>query len=652
VKRPVLAVIVIIIVVAAGVGAYLATRTSPSAVVSSSTSVGSSSSSASSPAEFVIDDPYVPESFDPSVVISAVGEEVTSQYALPLMFCNPVPGCQSYLPVLATSWNVSSDDLTYTFNLRNNVYFSNGDPWNAYVVWWNLYRNLYVNQPTDGNLFEQTLNTTGVSVGDVNALNSPSNDPGSNSTLLSIMQNLHNSVTVLSPTEVQVHLTAPFQGFMQFLPVGLDWAQVDPYVVEQHGGVVANTINSWMALNAGTVGDGPYIVQTYVPSQYVILVANPNYWAQNITDNFMLHPARIPKVVINYKTDELTRALDVETGKAQASVISFNDIKNVLAANSSLYIPNFGPGGTMEWIMLDTEKPPLSNILVRRAVIAAINVTQIQSSVYEGYSGPVVGPDLHGFFGYNESMKPPQYNLTEARSLLNQAGYPNGVGLPPLVFMYPTSAYLTQVAEIVTTDLSQIGINVKAQQLSTATFLSIDESCCASNPSFPDIAVGSWSWTSDVSSYMFLIDAQLGAWLNLNDSAVHALVVKSNYEVDTTARAREISQLTELVQRDAADIWLGQDSDLPSTGDGVGPTIFSSSVTGDPGWWSNPNYWIFVGVPYNTVYYKGSGSSSVSSISSSYATNAYVFTNSVPLYSLSTPSSTLRKCLTGHSYIS
>ena len=49
-----------------------------------------------------------------------------------------------YLPGLAESWTVSSDGRTYTFNLRQNVHFSNGDPFNAYQVWAQMYGFYYL----------------------------------------------------------------------------------------------------------------------------------------------------------------------------------------------------------------------------------------------------------------------------------------------------------------------------------------------------------------------------------------------------------------------------------------------------------------------------------------------------------------------------
>ena len=48
--------------------------------------------------------------------------------------------------------------------------------------------------------------------------------------------------------------------------------------------------------------------QVFVPNQYTILVSNPNYWAQNITGNYILARGAISQITLSYKVDELTRS--------------------------------------------------------------------------------------------------------------------------------------------------------------------------------------------------------------------------------------------------------------------------------------------------------------------------------------------------------
>lgn len=593
-KRPIFAVIVIIIVIAAGVGVYFATQPKPSAPVSSTVS----STSVSLPTTLVVDERAVPGSMDPGVVIDNDGLEVAQNTNLPLVFCGfNDTSCSSsrLVPVLSSSWTGSSDGMTYTFLLRNGVYYNNGDPFNAYVVWWNVYRDMIINQASDF-IFYLYFNTTGVTVADVNSLNNAQNMP--NSALLQIMENPHNSVTVLNASAVQFHLTNAFVPFMASIETA-PWVFVDPYVVEQHGGVALNEPNSYMSFNGTIVGDGPYVTQVYLPSEYTIMVANPHYWAQNMTGmetNYILEPPKIPKVIINYKPDELTRALDLERGMAQVSPISFDDLKKVFAACSACYIPNIGLSGTVEFVMIDSLKPPLDNVLVRRAIIAAINVTQIQQTVYNGYAVSFVGPAPAGVPYYDSSVPNAAYNVTLAKQLLAKAGYPNGQGLRAMDFYYFTSTYHSLEAQMMKADLAQVGITLNLHEISAATLFSL-EPMPGQNATAMDMATDDWTYYADFSAYEFIIDQRFGAFGNMANDTIYNLILKSNTEINPTARGQEISQIMRDVQQSASEMWMGQDVDTYDTGAGMGPTLFNKCVAG---LWYNSD---FNGIDFNSVYF-------------------------------------------------
>jgi len=594
VKRPILAVIVILVVAVAAIGIYFATQTTPSAPVSSTTAA-STSSAAALPTTLTVDEPIIVSSMDPGTVFDNSGLEVAQNTNLPLTFCANT-ACSELVPVLASSWTSSPDGMTYTFLLRKGVYYSNGDPFNAYVVWWNIYRNMIINQGADF-IFYFYFTTNGVTAADVNALNNPQNMPDSN--LLKVMMNPQNSVTVLNESAVQFHLTSP--PFVPFLTTinTCPWCFIDPYVVEQNGGLVPNTPNSYMATNGTNVGNGPYISQVYFPGQYDVLIANPNYWAQNLTGsdtNFILQPAKIPKVIINYKTDELTRSLDLQNGVAQASVISFDDIKKVQAACQNCVVPDIGPSGTIEWVAINTLRAPLDNVLLRRAIVAGVNVTQIRQIVYSGYGVPVVGPNLVGFQYYDNSIQPPDYNVTLAKQLLAEAGYPDGKGLPPLNYYFSTSTYQALIGQVIKANLAEVGVTVNLRETSQAE-MNVIQSIPGQNSTAPDMWSTQLTYYPDFSGYEIIVDNRFNVFGNVHNDTIYNLVLKSNAELDPAARARDISQITQLTQQSASMIWLGQDLDTYDTGAGVGPVLFNKCLAG---MWYNT---AMNGITFNSVYY-------------------------------------------------
>jgi len=596
VTRTVAALVIVIIIVVAGLGVGLYSYFTTQSATSTATSTAGQ-------LPLVVDLKGSPDTLDPLMAFSGEGEEINGNVFLAPLYYNN--SATQFFPVTARSWVVSPDGCTFTFNWRNDIYYSNGDPFNAYVVWFGIYRALFTAVGL-GYLAGLVFNSTGVTLTDVNSLNNSMNTPSS--ALLSVMQNPNAAVTVLNSTATRFNLTHPCfaSNFLGVMAAGYMFLFTDPYFIEQHGGVVADQAPSYFTIHGSDVGDGPYVVQTYIPDEYAVLVANPHYWAQNLPAsdpgyNYFTRPARIQKVILNFKTDEMTRALDIESNRAQSAIIQFPDIKNVLAGDKNLYVPNWGPSGTVEFIGLDSFKPPLNNVLVRRAVIDAINLTLIQQSVFNGYSMSVVGPALHGFFGYDESIQPPPYNPDEARRLLAEAGYPNGTGLRPLTFLLVSGSFLLNAAQIIEQELAQVGITVNIQITTEASQIAIAQSCCGNSTGYPDLVTAGTTFYPDMFGTASLIDMQLMSWFFFDNATIDSLIAEYSYTYNQTLRAQLVSQVTLMVQQQAPVIWLSQDVDVPQTGNGVGPVVFNSCLVSDLV--GNPYYWVFQGIPYTSEHW-------------------------------------------------
>jgi peptide/nickel transport system substrate-binding protein len=139
----ILAVVVVVILVIAGIGVYFALRNS------STSSCGSSQT-----ANICVDQAEIPDSLDPAVTFSTPGWAAVQQVYQGLVNYNG-SSVTSFSGVLATnngtlSYNPATNFSTYTFELRQGVTFSNGDPYNAYVQWYSLYRSLLLDElPAD-----------------------------------------------------------------------------------------------------------------------------------------------------------------------------------------------------------------------------------------------------------------------------------------------------------------------------------------------------------------------------------------------------------------------------------------------------------------------------------------------------------------------
>ncbi|TLX97801.1 MAG: hypothetical protein E6K90_10090, partial [Thaumarchaeota archaeon] len=230
ISRTVVSAIILIIIVAAAAAAYYA-LTLPRGT-SGTTSVQTSGGATG------LLPTYVPssKSIDTLAIVEWVWpiDDLTQLYALselpwpnwltytvyqPLVSVNETAeyqqGTIQYLPGLATSWTVSSDGKTYTFNLRQNVQFSNGDPFNAYQVWGQMYGFYYLSGNSSTwlesyNFFDMSTARFGPST---IALMQQSGLINPNSRLMSIMTDSTWPIYVTGPYQIVFNLRSPFVWF-------------------------------------------------------------------------------------------------------------------------------------------------------------------------------------------------------------------------------------------------------------------------------------------------------------------------------------------------------------------------------------------------------------------------------------------------------
>ena len=117
---------------------------------------------------------------------------------------------------------------------------------------------------------------------------------------------------------------------------------------------------------------------------------------------------------------------------------------------------------------VNTEKPPLNNPLVRRALNLAIDKRSIVDNVVKGGQSPAssfVPPGMNGYEGYRGSG----HNVKLARQLLAEAGYSKGLDLT--MEMIATSSDYINTSQFVATSLKEVGVNLEVRQISIPEIL-------------------------------------------------------------------------------------------------------------------------------------------------------------------------------------
>jgi ABC-type oligopeptide transport system substrate-binding subunit len=374
-----------------------------------------------------------------------------------------------------------------------------------------------------------------------------SNFDPNNATIQKIMSYPQQAYVVTGPMTFVIKLMMPYNSSFFLSDIAQFWAPiVDPSFIDAHGGVQANTPNSYFGLNGGP-GTGPYYIAS-VGTGYstVLLKANPTYWGLNVSNlSPVMQPARIPVVVINYDLKANEKLEAFATNEAQISAVDFPVLGQMWSAYKYKQYTSFdqvlvdlGGGPNSYWIIMNPGKYPTNNTDFRLAVVHAINYTQLlepytfNGTVYAaGYLGPL-NPGW-GTKYYNPSNLPMySYDIPLAISYMSEAGQeehfsltlPNGTVIgdtsaPELgslnLAIFTGSIYRT-LATIIQSDLSQIGLKVSVQVTTSA-----EQMTYATPAETPNFMYTMWGpdWPDPVNQQIMYIDEfnPPGSYINASD---------------------------------------------------------------------------------------------------------------------------------------
>ena len=309
-------------------------------------------------------------SFESAWVYSFHDWELFHQCADGLL--NVKPGTAGEVePALAESYDVSDDGTVYTFHLRPNVTFPNGDPMNADAVVFSLERIPPINEAEGENAgFLYSAYVSGVEKVDDLTVNVT-----------------FNAVYPFAP---QLIATNP-------------WKILNP--------------KQWSATEAGTensaCGIGPYVLTSFTEGEETIFEANPTYYGAQ---------PKTPKLIVRYFADSPTMALALQNGEIDVAWKSLSP-SDFEAMQSAAGIVTETAGGTeIRYIVYNSTTPPYDNPKVRLGLAQLLNREQLTDLGWQGIKVPLFSMVPPGFLGYK-----PTYEGTEdvaaGKALLAEAGF-------------------------------------------------------------------------------------------------------------------------------------------------------------------------------------------------------------------------------------
>ena len=411
-----------------------------------------------------------PEELDPATGFLTCGGPLYAAIYQNLVEFNGSSTSQ-LVPVLADHYT-NVNNQTYTFYMRNDTKFSNGQALNATSAWFSFARGIVMGQGPyasdySGTLFNGTMaGVTGVylpvnisaALNNTGAYHIPmanynvsghivrtynytvaGNDLANmlshfnyNSTEMKVMEYPHQALVVnmtdnsliMNSEHVYAYLLPDIAGW---------WGDiVEPSYVDAHGGVKVNAANSYTDAN-GVIGSGPYVISSVGKGfSTIVLKANPNYWVtsamiSNGSVPSIAKPASISTVVIDYGLDHTDRLEDFDRGSSQISTVSPSSFKqmikgfhNATERNSGL-VKSYKEIGVF-YLSMNTQRSYTNNTSFRAALYDALNYSQEMSVFNNNYNGtseaylelgplsPVYGQSLYNPLNYSL----PAQNLTAA----------------------------------------------------------------------------------------------------------------------------------------------------------------------------------------------------------------------------------------------
>jgi oligopeptide transport system substrate-binding protein len=320
---------------------------------------------------------------------------------------------------VAKSWDISPDGLVYTFHLREDARWSNGEP----VTAQDFVRS-YQRMLTPALASEYAYMIFNYVVGAKDYYDGKLKD--FSKVGLKALDHRTLQITLLNSTPYLLKAMCHYAWY----PVPID-------TITKFGGLDRKGTNWTRPENF--VGNGPFRLTAWHPNQKIVVERSPTYWdhANVKLDEIDFYP------VESADTEERmfrTGQLDI-TSELPSHKIPFykRDHPELLRID-----PFLG----LYFYRCNVKRPPLDNVKVRRALALAIDRESLIKNVVEGDEQPARAVSYPGVAGYSPHARL-NGTLDDARRLLAEAGYPNGRGFPPLDLIYNTSESHRAIAEAI-----------------------------------------------------------------------------------------------------------------------------------------------------------------------------------------------------------
>lgn len=409
------------------------------------------------------------------------------------------------VPRLAVDWR-RIDDLTMEFDLRDDVYFHNGEHFTASDVYFTLKR----------------------------AADSPTTQP---------------ILGEIDPDglEIMDDYTIRIRSFEPFAPMLANLAHTTAFIVSE-----AAVAYHGEDFGENPVGTGPFMFSQWQAGDYLVLIRNDQYWGEM---------PEISGITFRFIPEQSNRIIALETEEADIAMwISPSDVARVQESDDLVLVnrTNF----TTQYLGFNNSLEMFQDVRVRQAFNYAVDVDLIVDTILEGWAQPTDGGPMGANIPGASQVEGYEFNPDRARELLAEAGFEDGLDVTINLMNDQTQR---AIVEAVANQLGQVGINVSIEPLENAVF---NEFTNEGNHEIAFFSWTTVTGDADYALFPLLHSDQHGSAGNrafFSNAEVDTLLEAARATFDEDERAVYYAELQQLIRDEAPWIFLTVGESLIAT---------------------------------------------------------------------------------------
>lgn len=349
--------------------------------------------------------------WDPIASFSTEAAYLANSYEQ-LLRINAPDAAEKFTPLLAKSWESSADGKTWTFQLRENVKFHDGEPMNAAAVKASL---------------------------------EAAKDRGGAAFIWWML----DSVEVVDDLTVKLNLSTAAPMDLIGSSLYAAWI-VSPKALE----AAAADENFWS--DGMSYGTGPYMVESYTPDAEIVFTRNEEYWGG-------WSDGQYDKVLVQIVPEATTQQQMLEGG--EVDLVSRIPIENYATFKDNPDYTYYEEPSFFNYLgYFNTLRPPLDNPKVREALSYAIPYEDIITIGAKGLGTQSRSPVPAGVWPWSPEVGQYTYDLQKAKDLLKEAGYEGG-GFDLRLTYAAENDTEAAFAPLIKDSFAQIGVNVTTEAI-------------------------------------------------------------------------------------------------------------------------------------------------------------------------------------------